>query len=327
MFMRTSQTVSAEISRPGTAHALANRGLTHQTFGVAAAFVGWALVTAALVLSAGAGFIAVTGGPGDRLAALEALTFGLAIAGLGTAKTGIGVVLWSILHRIWNRITSLKAALPDLLPPAPEGRHNGSYGVTRTFFGPVSVTAEAPRPLFIHRIARAMWAPMLVMGAMFLYLGLFIAVVQSQQVAANPGLAQSLKAWVQGTQFLGEGFLLSAISFLLGTILGAIRAGGGEVQQSLRVSVRTLLMPWTAKVFVGLMIAGLMIEVVQFFLYAYVASLTDAAMIAAWSAWLGPFREFGLGVLLSGIVLALATIAKALDFQFSRIRELITTGR
>lgn len=70
-----------------------------------------------------------------------------------------------------------------------------------------------------------------------------------------------------------------------------------------------------------------MIEFVQSVLYAQVASLTDTAMITVWSDWLGPFREFGLGVLLSGIVLALATIATALDFQFFRIRELIETGR
>jgi hypothetical protein len=168
---------------------------------------------------------------------------------------------------------------------------------------------------------------MLLMGAMILYIGLIIAIVQSQSVANDAALARSLKAWVQGTQFLGESLLLSAVSFFLGTILGAVRTGGGEVQQSLRVPVKTLLMPWTAKVFVGLMMVGLMIEMVQFALYAYVASLTDTTAIAAWSTWLGPFREFGLGVLLSGVVLALATIAKALDFQFHRIRELIETGR
>lgn len=132
---------------------------------------------------------------------------------------------------------------------------------------------------------------------------------------------------MQGVQFLGEGLLLSAISFFLGTILGAIRSGGGDVQQSLRVSVKTLQMPFTAKLFVGLMMVGLMIKIAQFLLYARVASMNDAGTILIWSTWLGPFREFGLGVLLSGIVLALATIAKALDFQFYRIRELIETGR
>ncbi len=325
--MGTSTATHSEVLQHLTTRAILAEGLTHRDLGVGAAFVGWALVTVALVLSAGAGIIVIQGGPADRLAALEALAFGLAVAGLGTAKSGIGFVLWGILRRIWSRITSAKAALPELVPASVEGRGKISNGVARTPWGNVNITADAPRPLFIHRMAQVMWAPMLAMGAMILYLGLYLAVVQAQNTAVNPSLAQSLRAWVQGTQFLGEGLLLSAIAFLLGTILGAIRTGGGEVQQLLRAPVKTLLMPWSAKVFVGLMMTGLMIEIVQFLLYAYVASLTDAAVITAWSAWLGPFREFGLGVLLSGIVLALATIAKALDFQFFRIRELIETGR
>ncbi len=324
--MATRTTAHSEVAQYLTARAIAAESLTHRDLGVAAGFVGWVSVMVGLVLSAGAGIIAIQGGPADRLAPLEALAFGIAVAGLGTAKTGIGFVLWGILRRIWSRIASAKAALSELVPSA-DGPGKVSSTVARTPWGRVSITADAPRPLFIHRMARVMWAPMLAMGAMILYFGLYLAVIQAQNIAVNPGLAQSLRAWVQGTQFLGEGLLLSAISFFLGTILGAIRTGGGDVQQSLHVPVKTLLMPWTAKVFVGLMTAGLMIEIVQFFLYAYVASLTDAVLITAWSAWLGPFREFGLGILLSGIVLALATIAKALDFQFFRIRELIEIGR
>lgn len=166
---------------------------------------------------------------------------------------------------------------------------------------------------------------MLLMGLMALYAGLVLAIAASG--SADQAVVRSLNAWVQGVQFLGEGFLLSGISLLLGTILGAIRAAGGDVQQSLGVEVKTLLMPVTAKLFLALMVAGLMVEIAQFFFYAYVASLTSATTVAAYSAWLGPFREFGLGLLLSGVVLALATIARALDFQFSRIRELITGGR
>jgi hypothetical protein len=49
--------------------------------------------------------------------------------------------------------------------------------------------------------------------------------------------------------------------------------------------------------------------------------------IAVASTFLGPLREFGLGLLLSGIVLALATIARALDFQASRIVSIITRGQ
>lgn len=93
------------------------------------------------------------------------------------------------------------------------------------------------------------------------------------------------------------------------------------------MAVRTLRMPLTAKIFIGLMMAGLMIEVAQFAVYAYVSTISDASTSAVFTTWLGPFREFGLGLLLSGVVLALATVATALDFQFSRIVELIQKGQ
>jgi hypothetical protein len=43
--------------------------------------------------------------------------------------------------------------------------------------------------------------------------------------------------------------------------------------------------------------------------------------------WLGPAREAGLGIILSGIVLALVTIGNVLGFQFSRIKDIIASGR
>ncbi len=96
--------------------------------------------------------------------------------------------------------------------------------------------------------------------------------------------------------------------------------------------MKTLVMPLTAKLFVVLMMAGLMIEMVQFGFYLFVATLDGAtpegaASIRAYYTWLGPLREAGLGLILSGIVLALGTIGTILGFQFSRIRELISAGR
>ena len=87
-------------------------------------------------------------------------------------------------------------------------------------------------------------------------------------------------------------------------------------------------MPTTAKLFIGLMVMGMMVSMLQIVLYIYVATLDADQLqtINAWHAWLGPLREAGLGLLLSGIVLALATIANVLGFQFHRVRELISTG-
>ncbi len=130
--------------------------------------------------------------------------------------------------------------------------------------------------------------------------------------------------WTQGTEFLGEAMLLAGISFLLGTILAGLREGGGEVQESLGLAVKTLRMPTSAKLFLVLMFSGFMLGVAQFVLYGIAAYVDDPA---TWFAWLGPLRELSLGILLSGIVLALFTIGTVLGFQHWRIRQIIETGR
>ncbi|MFQ5382475.1 MAG: hypothetical protein ACE5EF_12770, partial [Dehalococcoidia bacterium] len=130
-------------------------------------------------------------------------------------------------------------------------------------------------------------------------------------------------AWTQGLQFLGEAMVLAGISFLLGSILAKLRSGGGEVQESLGLPVKTLKMPWSAKVFIVLMMAGMGLGIAQFALYLVTTAVDSPA---AWYAWLGPMRELSLGLLLSGIVFALYTIGTVLRFQFNRVREIIQVG-
>ena len=81
--------------------------------------------------------------------------------------------------------------------------------------------------------------------------------------------------------------------------------------------------PGTAKAFVALMMLGLMISIAQFIGYIVVAGSSDPASAFA---WLGPFREVGLGLILAGIALALVTIGNVLGFQFWRIQNLIKNG-
>jgi hypothetical protein len=165
---------------------------------------------------------------------------------------------------------------------------------------------------------------MLAMGVMAIAAGFVISLAQTNSEGSD---ALSLSAWAQGSLFLGEGFLLSGISFLLGTILGVLRAGGGRVQEASGVTVRTPEMPVTAKLFLGLMMVGLMVEIGQFVAYGIVSTLDTPSTVTTAFAWLGPVREAGLGLLLSGIVLALATIAKVLGFQFWRLQHIISDGR
>ncbi len=135
---------------------------------------------------------------------------------------------------------------------------------------------------------------------------------------------RTIAAWVQGLQFLGDALLLAGISFLLGSILGALRSGGGEVQEALGLTVKTLKMPPSAMAFLALMVAGVMVSIAQLVLYIIAAYVDDPT---AWFAWLGALRELGLGLLLLGIVMALYTIGTALGAQFNRTREIVTTGR
>lgn len=311
------------LTRPSAgAPVAAHSGL--RSAGLALAGVGLLLATVSFVNGLIAGDLARQGGSAAQIEALNAWSFGLTTAGFGTVKLGIGIVLLAIVRHIWVRIESVKASLPGLIQVSatrhePTGRFDSPHGTA-------DATATAPKTLFIHRMASALWAPMLAMGAMLVFGGLALSFFAAGNVGVDPSLARSQRAWVQGLQFLGEGALLSGISFLLGTILGAIRAGGGEIQEGLGLTVHTLRMPWTAKAFVALMAAGLMVEMAQFAGYAYIANVGDATVFATFSTWLGPLREFGLGLLLSGIVLALATIARALGFQFSRLTQIITTG-
>lgn len=281
--------------------------------GLALAFIGLLLAAVAFVANIGASSILGDGGETSVLP----WSFGLTTLGFGTVKIGIGLILIAILTHLYRRVASMKEALPTLVttdtstPVAP-----GDYRSRR---GLATVSATRPKQLPIHTMAQRMWPPMLAMGAMLVVIGFFASL-------AWAGGSGAARAWTQGLQFLGEAMLLAGISFLLGSILAGLRNGGGDVQEALGVDVKTLKMPATAKAFVAFMMSGLTLGVVQFIIYLTLIG-ADAAEFAQTNVWLGPLREVSLGLLLVGVVLALATIAKALGFQFDRIVELIKTGR
>ena len=290
-----------------------------RSIGLLLAFIGVGLAVVTLIAN-----IVAAGDIGDGTNTRETLawSFGLTTTAFGTVKLGIAIILVGILVRLWLRVQSAKETLPLL-----KGLDDGSAvqtGAYKTAWGKATAASGAPGPLPVHRMAKTLWFPMLAMGFMALIGGLVISLVAAGE--SNTGSFNSLFAWAQGTQFLGEAFLLGGIAFLLGAILAALRAGGGEVQESLGLTVKTLKMPASAKAFVGLMMVGVMLGIAQFILYIFVAN--DASNSpAAWFAWLGPLRELSLGVLLSSIVLALYAIGSALGFQFNRIKEIVATAR
>ena len=268
----------------------------------------------------------VEAGSDGSIVAQAAWTFGVATAALGTIKSGIAIILWGIVRRLWIRVESVKNALPKLMPQKTESKEVRE-GAISTPYGKGFITRSAPPALLIHRMAYALWLPMLIMGVMGLLGGLVLSFFEAQAFTdGDTSTFNTLRSLVPAIEFFGEALLLAGISFLLGSILGSLRQGGGEVQESLGAGVKTLTMPLTAKLFVGLMAMGMMLEMVQLGFYIYVSTLDNVASINLYHAWLGPLREVGLGLLLSGIVLALGTIGNILGFQFYRLKELISTG-
>lgn len=286
----------------------------YRVAGIVIALIG---LMAAAASAVGNFVVADEVGNADTLA----WTFGLGTAGFAAIKLGIATTLIGILVRLWLRVDSIKASLPGL-KPAVAADDSVRTGDISTPYGPATVSNSVPEKLPIHRMAERMWLPMIAMGPMLVAIGLVFAIVQTSET--NPATFTDLGAIVQGTQFLGEGLLLAGIAFLLGTILSSLRSGGAEAQEALGVSIKTLKMPASAKAFVALMAAGVMVAMFQFVGYLVATGQDDPT---SWFAWLGPAREFGLGLILAGIVLALYTIGTVVGFQFDRITQIVKEGR
>ncbi|MCH8007802.1 MAG: hypothetical protein IIC91_02955 [Chloroflexi bacterium] len=218
-----------------------------------------------------------------------------------------------------------------------------------TKFGPATVSSSGTSQALMHTVANWMWVPMIMMGVMAIATAVGLGIAQAsvgsdlgeEFTALRQTNFETLKPLTGAFVFLGIALLLSGISFLLATILGALRWGGGEVQESMGGQVKTLKMPWSAMVFLGLMMMGLMAQFLAFGTLIYVATQVHDAWAGAtaagvpadiaaldranaYAAWVNPLRLVSVGVLLTGIVFALYTISNVLGFQFSRIRELIT---
>ncbi len=211
----------------------------------------------------------------------------------------------------------------------------------------VDVGSEATGQTPLQKMANIMWLPMLIMGLMVLAGALIAGIVQANLASdAFPGgsatdraTVETMKALLPGIIFAGVAFLLAGISFLLASVLGAMRGGGGAVQQTLGGEVYTPRMPASAWAFVGLMMAGLMVALISLGFHIYAAVqvydfystgvppsadalhlLGRAETVLSYAA---PLSMFGIGLLLSGIVLALYTIGNVLRFQFDRVQEII----
>ena len=218
---------------------------------------------------------------------------------------------------------------------------------------PVKVTG-------MQGMASKMWAPFLIMGFMLLVGSFIVGLVNSSTaadyftaskvvreaaetgstLATQKAFIEATKIWLPAVKFLGLGMLLGGVTFLLATILGALRTGGGRVQEALGVDVKIIKPPMTAKMFPMFMMMGMMILVVSLIVGIVTASLAygywnhsiatqlnpsttgllaDLGTINAVKLWLEPLKFVGMAFLFTGIGLALATIVEVLRWQYSRL--------
>ncbi len=224
------------------------------------------------------------------------------------------------------------------------------------------IELRTPGMTKMQEMARRMWLPVFLMGAMMLIAALVIGAVQSSFASDLFELDKGARDTVTGTlldkqqfiettnlwlprfQLLGMGLMFGGITFLLATILGNLRLYGGLVQEKTGRKVLALKPPWSAQLFPMLMIMGLMILIGAFVVSIVIAAtasdvygnsvsaidgatagsalLSDFQEVKTFGAWLQAFAFTGLALVLSGIVLALYTIAQVLRFQHTRIAEL-----
>ena len=171
-------------------------------------------------------------------------------------------------------------------------------------------------------MARRLWRPMLAMGLMTVAAGVVVGIVQANLDV--PLHVSQVAAWNPGVLFLGIGFLLAAVTFLLATILGELRDGGTSVQQALGEKALILKRPPTGMLFPPAMMMGLMTLIATLVIgFVQAAQLDNDPTVAAdIGAWIGPLRFAGVALMFTGVALELATIVRSLSFQAARIDQL-----
>jgi hypothetical protein len=183
-----------------------------------------------------------------------------------------------------------------------------------------------------QKMGTKLWRPMFVMGLMGLIAAAVLAFVRASIIGdADPNDVDSietLRHLVTGTLFIGFTAILAAISFAIARILGVFRVGGSEVQSDVGQNVETLKMPPSGKIFIGLMMMGMMAVAVgaisNIIVGLAVPSLDPADLVTSekWYLFSVGLRRIGVGLYLTGITMGLVTIMTVIRFQAVRIRQL-----
>jgi hypothetical protein len=180
-----------------------------------------------------------------------------------------------------------------------------------------------------QRIGRRLALPMLAM-ALMAFAAAFVAGAIRGNKISNGDSAQDVEALrhlVAGLMFVGFASVFAAISFAIARILGELRKGGGELQEAAGRIVKTLVMPLSGKLFLGLMAMAMMAVLGASIIHLVFAATVNSGSTSLadsdkWFVVLEGVRRIGVAVYLFAILLGLATISRVLLFQTARVREL-----
>ncbi len=220
----------------------------------------------------------------------------------------------------------------------------------------------------MQAMASKTWKPFIAMGFMVVVAALIIGVIVSvtaadyfsfskltreaattgSDLATEKAFIESTKAWLPAFKFLGVGMIVGGVTFLLATILGALRVGGGKVQQALGETVRMPKPPITAKLFPIFMMMGIMILMASLIIGIVLAVITfgywnhsiatelnpavqgsqllsTLSTITSIQMWLAPLKFVGMATLFVGVGMALATIVSVLRWQSNRLWDMLSS--
>ncbi len=201
----------------------------------------------------------------------------------------------------------------------------------------VTASERALGMILPQRLGTKLWIPMLLMGVMAFPVAFILGAIRASleadlETTSDAANAAALGQYVPAVMFLGFAAIFAAIVFAIGRILGVLRVGGGQVQESTRRQVQTLQMPGTAKVMLLMMMMAMMMLLFAVVVHVILGINVNTAVlhgneasvatIESWATWLEGLRRFGAALYLVSIAFGLATIVQVLRFQSARIRQL-----
>ena len=176
-------------------------------------------------------------------------------------------------------------------------------------------------------------------------------VVRETTLLAQRASIESTNLWLPYFKFLGLGLVMGGIVMAIRVILDNLSQAGGKVLANLPADKRPAMPipPWYGRLMPLVMMLGWLVFLVALIISLQLAStaralfanplpvidaagagtalLSQVQTISATSAWLVPFKFFGIGTEFLAIAMGLATIAYVLNAQTEMLKKGVQIAR